>query len=723
MNKIKIKDKDFEIDKTTIRWQLMMKGAAIYDLTEQLKDDADARDEFILFSKHLMRHTAAINGDSESLFTLGNYYLEGLRGIEKDEKLAFNLFFLSAHGAYFPAFVMLARCYANGIGIERDIKEAVYWFELELDYCSYSDLAFLGSLYWDGKEVVQNRQLAITYFVKSADAGHPNKFNLYQFAANEGNLHAQYALSVLYFEGILIPQNIQIAIKLLKKSASQGYPLAELYLGKIYINNHYDIETNPQLAIKLFRSAAEKGNKDAAINLAQCLLDGIGESENIDEAVKIWKKYAKEYNRHFVGSSYYKHVPGDAHCQYMLALVYSDEKLPEYNIKEAIKWLRRSAEQGHRFAQESLGYYLLTGTNVKQNVKEARHFLYKAAIQNLSVAQFYLAEIYSNGQGIQPNQKEAFKWYKKSAEAGFIPAMRMVSNYYLQGVGTAKNEVEGYYFLALVAASGKEEALATLNKLATEGNAAAILALSCYYEQKQTPKLQRKFLEEAANKGLAAAQRKLAARYYDEKNYEQFIKYLRLAADQDDPESLVFLSLEYENGINVTKNLEKSFQLMKRAVDKGHIDANYFLGNFYRDATGTPTNQLKAYECFKKAADAGNSDGIDRLGSFYKYGIVVRPDAKKAFRLFQKAAMLGNPKGECNLGICYLEGIGCENDYDLALKWISRAVKTNHPGVMYQIKSLGLDANDLYAGIQKLQQSRKKYKPEKQFDALLDEIF
>ena len=60
------------------------------------------------------------------------------------------------------------------------------------------------------------------------------------------------------------------------------------------------------------------------------------------------------------------------------------------NFEEAVKWYRKSAEQGDALGQYALGW------------------------------------MYSNGKGVTQDYAEAVKWYRKSAEQGDASAQRLI---------------------------------------------------------------------------------------------------------------------------------------------------------------------------------------------------------------------------------------------------------------------------------------------------------
>lgn len=56
------------------------------------------------------------------------------------------------------------------------------------------------------------------------------------------------------------------------------------------------------------------------------------------------------------------------------------------------------------------------GIGVKQNNTEAVKWLKKAANQNDTESQMVLGNMYYNGDGVKENKTEAIKWYQKAAE-------------------------------------------------------------------------------------------------------------------------------------------------------------------------------------------------------------------------------------------------------------------------------------------------------------------
>jgi len=71
------------------------------------------------------------------------------------------------------------------------------------------------------------------------------------------------------------------------------------------------------------------------------------------------------------------------------------------NLTEAVKWYRRSAEQGDRYAQYNLAVMLLKGQGAPQNAEEAFRWCSAAAEQGLTEAQVQLSNLQGTGLATQ----------------------------------------------------------------------------------------------------------------------------------------------------------------------------------------------------------------------------------------------------------------------------------------------------------------------------------
>ena len=109
---------------------------------------------------------------------------------------------------------------------------------------------------------------------------------------------------------------------------------------------------------------------------------------------------------------------GDADAQFNLALLYLHGRGTPQDMKQAVYWYKKAAEQGHVQAQYDLGsLYQFDGSGeVPQDMKQAVYWLTKAAEQGFVHAQYSLGQMYQSGHEVPQDYKQAVYWYTKAAE-------------------------------------------------------------------------------------------------------------------------------------------------------------------------------------------------------------------------------------------------------------------------------------------------------------------
>lgn len=81
----------------------------------------------------------------------------------------------------------------------------------------------------------------------------------------------------------------------------------------------------------------------------------------------------------------------------------------------AVRWFRRSAEQGHALAQFNLGLMYYKGESGPQDFAEAARWFRRAAEQGHANAQSGLGFMYEIGGGVPHNLVQAHKWHNLAA--------------------------------------------------------------------------------------------------------------------------------------------------------------------------------------------------------------------------------------------------------------------------------------------------------------------
>jgi TPR repeat protein len=135
--------------------------------------------------------------------------------------------------------------------------------------------------------------------------------------------------------------------------------------------------------------------------------------------------YAKEYDMlHQV----LRVDPLDINAQHNLGVMYRDGQGVQQDLKQAVAWYRKAAEQGDAQAQCNLGCMYSKGQGVQQDFKQAAAWYQKAAEQGYAKAQHNLGVMYSKGQGVQQDFKQAAAWMQKAADQGHTKAHLCLGN-------------------------------------------------------------------------------------------------------------------------------------------------------------------------------------------------------------------------------------------------------------------------------------------------------
>jgi general secretion pathway protein A len=171
---------------------------------------------------------------------------------------------------------------------------------------------------------------------------------------------------------------------------------------------------------------------------------------NYKEAMKYYRKAAEQ---------------GHAQAQNSLGFMYSEGHGVEQDYKEAIKWYRKSAEQGHAQAQNSLGVMYSEGRGVEQDYYEAVRWCRKAAEQGHAQAQANLCIMYSEGHGVEQDYNEAAKWCRESAEQGNGQAQAILGIMYSRGQGVEQDFKEAVKWYHKAAEQGIDYAKKVLKRL------------------------------------------------------------------------------------------------------------------------------------------------------------------------------------------------------------------------------------------------------------------
>ena len=106
---------------------------------------------------------------------------------------------------------------------------------------------------------------------------------------------------------------------------------------------------------------------------------------------------------------------GDGTAQALIAHAYEKGTGVPQDLREAHRWLARSAENGHRFSQLQLGRSYEVGEIARQDFPEAAKWYRRSALQGTVQAQTLLGLFYLEGRGVPQDYVRAHMWLNISA--------------------------------------------------------------------------------------------------------------------------------------------------------------------------------------------------------------------------------------------------------------------------------------------------------------------
>ena len=578
-------------------------------------------------------------------------------------------------------------------------------------------LYFLGLMYYNGHGVEQDYEEAAHTLRQSAKGG---------------NTDAQNLLGVMYDHGKGVPQNVEEAEQWFRRAAAAGYAEAQQNLERLLASIEAAAEAvtpaddlqkglaayeagDYETALAILTPLAWAGNADAQNTLGWMYDYGHGVEENDAEAVKWYRRAAKQ---------------GNAIAQNNLGKMYEHGIGVSQNDEEAIKWYRSAAEQGHAEARQNLNGMLASTASAADDTASAGDVQegidaydagdYDTAFAILkplaeagdAEAQFNLGLIYAGhtdaqnnlgwenfGRGwdfsrdveeMEEDDAEAVKWYRRAAEAGHIEAQYWLGYMYANGEGVEEDDAEAVKWYRLAAEGGHPEAQDVLVQKGEDAYDADDYATAL---TEWTP------LAEAGN---AQAQTALGEMYLYGKgvpqNFAEAAKWYRLAAESGHTEA--------QNTLGKIAEIA-SIQI---AAEAGDAEAQYTLGKEYDDYTylhnvcflgfGEVSCRPDPYrfdldfaeeavKWYRRAAEQGHTLAQNTLAEMYRYGTGgVEQDGSEAVKWYRLAAGAGDADAPYNLGLMYSWGQGvAENDAE-AEKWFRLAAEQGHTGAQDRLRRI-----------------------------------
>ena len=354
----------------------------------------------------------------------------------------------------------------------------------------------------------------------------------------------------------------------------------------------------------LLRKAAKQGNGEAEYLLGMAYYEGLGVSQNWDEA-RNWLAKSVEH--------------GYPNAMYQLGFMYHYGIGTEPNIMKALELYTNSQDLGYGKAMKMLGKVYHTGELGVSDENRSLHFyeesfdkLYEQAIENNIVeAQYEIANSYMDGEGVPQDYQQAIEWYRRAESNGFAPASNALGVCYCRGMGV-HSDLEKGFELQLKSAQNDCRIAQWNTAYNYFHGLGTLIDIKEGYN----------WMLKAANGGIAPAQCALG-KYYGsgknglEKDLTQSKRWYKQAVSSGSLDAMYLLGKAYQSGvIDVENPDEESFVLFKKAAMRNHILSYIALGDCYSDNNHTHYNPIESARWFSKIA-AIYEDMIENGSHFF----------------------------------------------------------------------------------------------------------
>lgn len=249
----------------------------------------------------------------------------------------------------------LGMAYEHGIGVPRDLAQAMNWYKKSAAEGNANGEYYLGAMYQYGIGTQQDYAQALS---------------LYQQAAKQGHTEAENSLGVMYRNGLGVQQDNAQAIAWYQKAAAQGYVVSETNLGEMY-QNGFGVPKDYAQAIAWYQKAAASGYPQAQADLGWMYQSGTGTQVDDVQALALYLKAA---------------ALGNATAENNLGTMYQNSIGVQQNYAQAVAWYQKAAAQGNADAEANLGVMYEKGLGIQKDNAQAFVWYQKAAAQGSTSA-------------------------------------------------------------------------------------------------------------------------------------------------------------------------------------------------------------------------------------------------------------------------------------------------------------------------------------------------
>ena len=566
--------------------------------------DSGEREEASIILKTLEN-----SGDLRIIARLGMCYYN-----EKNLKKAYECFRKAEASPDGWGIYGLAICYAEGIEVKKDPKQAEKLFQIACEkgvIYAYGDLGFIA--------LQKNKpEEAREYFLK--------EYNSEQLP--------QYWRGVAAGMLGILSKNVKEKIAYWEKAALYGVPEYCESLINLY-NSGKEIEVDPEKALALAEAYAALGNKDIYAALA------------FEIAIE------KLFLREIEAAEKYMRIAADNNDS--RAYWYA------FQLTQDVKYAIKAAESGDKRAYNEAGAAIMSNKQSTAAEKALALKYYQLASQNEDTEGFHaicnMAALYAGNPQDPESMQKTFDLYKFAADWNFPRGLRglalayILKNYQdLPDNEKYQNMLRVLENIAAAAFMGDKHAEQMLDDFADSAK-----------ELADTP--EGKFF--LGTKKLVEL-RKVTD---DPARFTEAINLIKESAQSGTTHANLLLALIDRNDVNLPKTLTQEVEYLRKASQKGNLFAKLLLtNNQYMDIVSDSERKALLQELIK----SGSRIAKDRYAEL----LAIQNDTDQAIKLFRENAAAGSVKSMMNLYYMLSSSQDAELQKEAA-NYLSKALEEN----------------------------------------------
>ena len=563
----------------------------------------------------------------------------------------------------------VALMYANGVGVERDLEQALTWTRAAAENNHPPAQYLLANAYAGGQGAQRDELAAMNWLVKAAQAGYEKaSLRLGRFfqrphpdvaipwlmkAATQGHVEAQRELAQCLMRGDGIAADPQQARVWMSKAALKGHVTAKFELGRMLLEG-VGGPSDEGAARASFLEAANLGHAGARLELAR-LDEGRVDVASVGVDRQTWIRHAEQgetidrYNlacllerglgiaRDVAAARvWFERAAQAGHTGAQAALA---RLLEPDDPQQAADWYARAAEQGDANAQHSLARLLAKGTDEAFDALAALAWQARAAVQGHTGALTALQAQLADPQGVLAGVLLERATATGDADAAWRMGCRCLAgdpspsdparavapdpvtaaNWFARAADQGHADARCAHAGLLMSGRGVDRDAARAAALylaaAEQGHLEAQWRLGVLLTEGTdgVPRNMRQaglWLRRAARAGYAPAQSMLGMIYARGRRHDRAAQWWALAADQEDPEALFNLANAFRRGRALPKNPEQAFTLLLRAAEARLAPAQALVGLLYATGDGVAQDAIEACKWFALGASAGEPTAV-----------------------------------------------------------------------------------------------------------------